>query len=165
MIDEPHTVRPNENPLTLSTMQTIRGFDCTSRVHPQGDSRDALKTPGKAGREQRMQEPPEKGIANHLDPESCAGAGNSVGEALTGAHAGQTWNSEITFPACRPRMARGKGAARKGGPYRDTNVGLELSMVSPDMPAKKSRDRLDNGLLIDVPRYMGRRVATERWFL
>jgi hypothetical protein len=40
-----------------------------------------------------------------------------------------------------------------------------LSMVSPDMPAKKSRDRLDNGLLIDVPRYMGRRVATERWFL
>jgi hypothetical protein len=30
-----------------------------------------------------MQEPHEKGVANHLDPESCAGVGNSAGEALT----------------------------------------------------------------------------------
>jgi hypothetical protein len=36
-----------------------------------------------------MQEPHEKGVANHLDPESCAGAGSRVGEALTGAHAGE----------------------------------------------------------------------------
>ena len=95
-------------------MQTVRGFDCTSRVHPQGDSRDALKTPGKAGREQRMQEPPEKGIANHLDPESCAGAGNSVGEALTGAHAGQTWNSEITFPGVPTSYGEREGGRPQG---------------------------------------------------
>jgi len=43
-----------------------------------------------------MKEPYKKGIANHLDPESCAEAGNRVGEALTGAHAGQPWSSEIT---------------------------------------------------------------------
>ncbi len=61
-------------------------------------SGDTMKAPIKAGRESRMQEPYEKGIANHLDPESCADAGNCVGEALTGAHAGQPWSSEITSP-------------------------------------------------------------------
>ena len=45
-----------------------------------------------------MQEPHKKGIANHLDPESCAGVGNRVGEALTGAHADQPSSSEITSP-------------------------------------------------------------------
>jgi len=37
-------------------------------------SRDAMKAPVKAGRELRMQEPYRKGVANHLDPESCADA-------------------------------------------------------------------------------------------
>ena len=32
----------------------------------------------KAGRESRMQEPHEKGRANHLDPESCADAGTET---------------------------------------------------------------------------------------
>ena len=41
-----------------------------------------------------MKEPYKKGIANHLDPESCADAGNRVGEALTGAHAGQPSSSD-----------------------------------------------------------------------
>ena len=49
-----------------------------------------MKAPVKAGRESRIQEPHEKGIANHLDPESCAGAGNRVGEGgskkAKGAH-------------------------------------------------------------------------------
>jgi len=62
------------------------------------NSGDVMKTPVKAGREWRMQERHEKGMANHLDSESYAGAGNSVGEALTGAHAGQPWSSEITSP-------------------------------------------------------------------
>ncbi len=57
-----------------------------------------MKAPVKAGRESRMQEPHKKGIADHLDPESCADAGNRMGEALTGAHAGQPWSSEITSP-------------------------------------------------------------------
>jgi len=43
-----------------------------------------------------MKEPHRKGVANHPDPESCAGGGNIAGEALTGAHAGQLSSSEIT---------------------------------------------------------------------
>ena len=43
-----------------------------------------------------MQEPHKKGLAIHLDPESCAGGRKVAGEALTGAHAGQPWSSEIT---------------------------------------------------------------------
>ena len=43
-----------------------------------------------------MKEPYGKGVANHPDPESCAGDGNIAGEALTGAHAGQPLSSEIT---------------------------------------------------------------------
>ncbi len=35
-----------------------------------------------------MQEPHSEGIANHADLESCAGGGDAVGEALTGALAG-----------------------------------------------------------------------------
>lgn len=38
--------------------------------------------------EARLKERHRKGIANRPDPESCAGGGNIVGEALTGAHAG-----------------------------------------------------------------------------
>jgi hypothetical protein len=53
-----------------------------------------MKAPVKAGRESRMKEPYKKGVANHLDPESCAGAGNRLGEALTGAHAGQPSSSD-----------------------------------------------------------------------
>ena len=53
-----------------------------------------MKAPVKAGRESRMQEPYKKGVADHLDPESCAEAGNHLGEALTGAHAGQPLSSD-----------------------------------------------------------------------
>ena len=44
-----------------------------------------------------MKEPYREGIANHPDPESCASGGNTAGEALTGAHAGQLLSSEITL--------------------------------------------------------------------
>jgi RNA-directed DNA polymerase len=58
-----------------------------------------------------MQEPHKKGIANHLDPESCAGGGNVAGEALTGARAGQPLSSEITISACRPCPDKGKATS------------------------------------------------------
>ena len=61
-----------------------------------------------------MQEPHEKGIANHLDPESCAGVGNRVGEALTGAHAGQPSSSEITSPGVPTLYVEGEGHIRDG---------------------------------------------------
>ena len=55
-----------------------------------------------------MKEPYGKGLATHPGPESCAGHGNMVGEALTRAHAGQPLSSEITTLACRPCTYMGK---------------------------------------------------------
>jgi hypothetical protein len=76
------------------------------------ESGDAMKAPVKAGRESRMKEPHKKGIANHLDPESCADVGNHVGEALTGAHAGQPLSSEITSPGVPTLYGEGEGHLR-----------------------------------------------------
>src|SRR5215469_1718654 len=39
--------------------------------------------------ELRMKESPRKGIANHLEPESCEGDREAALEALTGAYAGR----------------------------------------------------------------------------
>ena len=36
-----------------------------------------------------MQVPHDEGVANHIDPESCAGVREGVGEALTGERIGQ----------------------------------------------------------------------------
>ena len=56
-----------------------------------------------------MKEPHRKGIANHPDPESCAGDGNIAGEALTGAHAGQPSSSEITSIGVPTLSSEGEG--------------------------------------------------------
>lgn len=63
-----------------------------------------------------MQEPYKKGVANRLGPESCADAGNCVGEALTGVHAGQPSNSEITSPGVPTLYGEGEGHLRDGAP-------------------------------------------------
>jgi RNA-directed DNA polymerase len=60
-----------------------------------------------------------EGLANHPDPESCAGSGNTPGEALTGAHAGEAIelrNSDS--PACRPDGLQGK-ATPEVPPHRE----------------------------------------------
>ena len=56
-----------------------------------------------------MKEPHRKGVANHPDPESCAGGGNIAGEALTGAHAGQPSSSEITSIGVPTLCCEGEG--------------------------------------------------------
>jgi RNA-directed DNA polymerase len=58
-----------------------------------------------------MKEPYQKGLANHLDPQSCAGDRKVPGEALTGAHAGQPLSSEILVSACRPCPDKGKATS------------------------------------------------------
>ena len=58
-----------------------------------------------------MKEPHRKGVANHPDPESCAGHGNMTGEALTRAHAGQPLSSEITFIGVPTLCCEGEGHA------------------------------------------------------
>ena len=56
-----------------------------------------------------MKEPHRKGVANHPDPESCAGHGNMTGEALTRAHAGQPSSSEITSIGVPTLCCEGEG--------------------------------------------------------
>ena len=46
-----------------------------------------------------MQVPHDEGVANHIDPESCAGVREGVYEALTGERTGQPLSRESTlFP-------------------------------------------------------------------
>ena len=61
-----------------------------------------------------MKEPYRKGVANHSDPESCAGGGNIAGEALTGAHAGQPLSSEITLTGVPTPYGEGEGNMADG---------------------------------------------------
>ena len=56
-----------------------------------------------------MKEPHRKGAANRSNPESCAGGGNIAGEAMTGAHAGQPLNSEITSNGVPTLSPEGEG--------------------------------------------------------
>ena len=58
-----------------------------------------------------MKEPYGKGLATRPGPESCAGHGNMMGEALTRVHAGQPLSSEIILSACRPCSDKGKATS------------------------------------------------------
>lgn len=83
-----------------------------------------------------MKESYREGVANHPDPESCAGGGNTPGEALTGAHTGQLSSSESRNPACRPTGLQGK--ATPGTPtFREGSQGAaeskNLSMCGNSM--------------------------------
>jgi hypothetical protein len=39
----------------------------------------------------------DEGVANRIDPESCADAREGIGEALTGERIGQPWSRESTL--------------------------------------------------------------------
>jgi hypothetical protein len=80
----------------------------TNSQQPQGEPLGSEEAPVKTGGEQRMKEPYRKGVAIHLGPESCAGGGNTTGEALTGGNTGRVFSSEIKPPACRPCSDMGK---------------------------------------------------------
>ena len=56
---------------------------------------------GKANVMQRMKEPHKKGVATHLDPESCTSAREGLGEALPGARAGRG----LSLENCEHRSA------------------------------------------------------------
>ena len=72
-----------------------------------------------------MQEPYRKGVANHPDPQSCAGGREVAGEALARVHVGQPLSSEITTPARRPSPVRGK--ATPGDPLCEGLLGAAES--------------------------------------
>ena len=55
-----------------------------------------------------MKELYNEGIANHIGPESCAGGGNVMGEALTGVHAGWVLSRERSNGPGRRRCWQGR---------------------------------------------------------
>ena len=70
-----------------------------------------------------MREPYRKGVAYHLDPESCAGAGNRAGEALTGAHVGQgglTREAQHGVTIASPSAITGRAPIKRG--YRSYTI-------------------------------------------
>ena len=58
-----------------------------------------------------MREPHSEGVANHADLESCAGCGDTAGEALTEALAGRLWSREILSFGRRPCGQKGKATS------------------------------------------------------
>ena len=58
-----------------------------------------------------MKESSNEGLASHIVPELYADAGNSVGVATTGAHAGQVLSSEMRQLVCRPCPDCGKATS------------------------------------------------------
>src|SRR5271157_6229170 len=67
-----------------------------------------------------MKEPHKEGVANHLDPQSCAGGREAAGEALTGAHAGQPLSSEITLSGVPTLYGEGEGNMADGAKREPT---------------------------------------------
>ena len=61
-----------------------------------------------------MQVPHDEGVANHIDPESCAGVREGVGEALTGERIGQPLSreSDLISGADAVRVAEGNTDGR-----------------------------------------------------
>jgi RNA-directed DNA polymerase len=56
---------------------------------------------------QGMKESYRKGVANHPDPESCAGHRKRASEVLTGAQAGRKSSCEISFNCGVPTLSFG----------------------------------------------------------
>jgi glyoxylase-like metal-dependent hydrolase (beta-lactamase superfamily II) len=67
------------------------------------------------GKEQRVQVPHSKGVANHVVPESCAGHREVHSEALTGVRAGQPL-SRVRNPIRVPTPSDLRKATRTGAP-------------------------------------------------
>ena len=57
---------------------------------------------------QRMKEPHKKGVATHLDPESCGCFREEASEALTGARIGRVLSLENCKSECRRRSTVGR---------------------------------------------------------
>jgi RNA-directed DNA polymerase len=68
----------------------------------------------------------EKGVAIHLGPESCVGAREGDGEALTGVRAGRVSSREIVKAPGRRRCSR-KRKATPGHRYREVYPGSARS--------------------------------------
>jgi hypothetical protein len=100
-----------------------------------------------------MKESYVKGLANHSDPESCAGARKSDGEALTGESAGRILSRERhrtrdadavrtsgrQQPTCRIGEARWYPARSKTPGMYGSNLRENREILRPPKPARLGR--------------------------
>jgi hypothetical protein len=77
-----------------------------------------------------MKEPHKKGLAIHLDPESCAGGRKATGEALTGAHTGQPLSSEIISTGVPTPCCEGEGHLQDGAIREPSGNAAESQTLS-----------------------------------
>ena len=86
-----------------------------------------------------MKEPYKKGIASHLDPESCAGRRKAAGEALTGASVGWVLSSEI-------RLVRGADVLRstEGNTVRIASARSETGPAESMTPCTPRNSMCEN---------------------
>lgn len=69
-----------------------------------------------------MKESYRKDPASHPGPESCAGIGNGVGEALTGVHAGQVLSCEINLLGVPTLLSEAEGKITATARARSTRT-------------------------------------------
>jgi len=89
-----------------------------------------------------MREPYGEGVASHTGPESCVGAREGVGEALTGVHAGWVLSRErLCIRGADPvgQWGRPHGRARFGERSSRPRV-VEDPMHAWKLPARKPGD-------------------------
>lgn len=89
-----------------------------------------------------MKESHREGVANHPDPESCAGDGNISSEALTGPHTGQLLSFESTSSACRPYWLAGD-FIESHDPRQEPYEGKTITYGSDQRAARKGRSYRD----------------------
>ncbi len=90
-----------------------------------------------------MRTPDIEGVAIHDGPESCAGACEGDGEALTGVRAGQPLSREITASGCRRRLTGRKATlpAALARAVRWTPRGLRTCACTESFRARTGRSR------------------------
>jgi hypothetical protein len=85
------------------------------------------KAPVKTGKMLQVQVLNSKGVANHTGPESCAEAGNCLGEALTGERAGRVLSREMETKTLERRRSRSDGRPHRAGRQREAGTGSTRS--------------------------------------
>lgn len=107
-----------------------------------------------------MKESYGEGIACHTGPKSCAGGGNSAGEALTGVRAGPVLSREIPAPPQGGSLRGADALPRRGRQHLRRRHGEALR----DPARSQTRNRYGNTLRgnREVPRASGADEAPGR---
>jgi hypothetical protein len=92
-----------------------------------------------------MQESYVEGVATHSDPESCVGAREGAGEALTGARTGRVSSREINRSERRRRPEKRK--ATRCAPLREVRTGSARSKT----PSTCGTFLCENGEVLVLP--------------